>query len=443
MSSSRFLRDITAKYSSELRGGLGGDSDASSDASDLSTNTFGTISDISDAGDVTADALAQVKGGGGASERKQGGGVNIYSTLQTHLEQKDLIIRDMRVSHTQRLSALEEELRGAKHSSRVLKQQTQADMVSYDQQVRQRETDHQTLVQALRDEIKGLQAVRNVPMEMRELRDSLRDLTVTEAVYFEYCGKSEDQQSIREFACVRVYELLKHESKLREALQAEGDACRQDLIKAQQELEQLSREHGSLSRMNKSNKMELLDELRLMEAKYNRYVGICVRRVSVCRYMYVCILRVLCMSVRRRRSSIHFCSFSSFCHRFRLHRDHKELSATQMELEEVKYKGTQYDALKTKFDELESKYREVSQRSAVDSVTTKTGMCVRMYEYVCVCVCMCVSVYTCDVVMICTTNTLHYNPIALDDRSSLQHRCLDLEKKVDMLNQDKLHLRKV
>ena len=91
-------------------------------------------------------------------------------------------------------------------------------------------------------------ATPNWSRELQQLKGSLADLTVGEALYLQYSSVAAEQQTVREFVCCRVYEAVERETRSREALSIELQQLTQQLVRAESEMERVRLEKEQLSR---------------------------------------------------------------------------------------------------------------------------------------------------------------------------------------------------
>lgn len=86
------------------------------------------------------------------------------------------------------------------------------------------------------------------------LRDSLNDLTysvIPEKLYFEYKDIPQEQQSIKEYMSIRIYEMQVKNKNTVELLEKELDALREKYIKLENVHEQVCRDRDYITKAKK------------------------------------------------------------------------------------------------------------------------------------------------------------------------------------------------
>ena len=88
----------------------------------------------------------------------------------------------------------------------------------------------------------------NWSRELQQLKGSLSDLVISEALYMQYCNTSAEQQTVKEFVSCRMYEVMERETRNREALNIEMQQLTQQLVRAESEMERVRGEKEQISR---------------------------------------------------------------------------------------------------------------------------------------------------------------------------------------------------
>ena len=91
-------------------------------------------------------------------------------------------------------------------------------------------------------------ATPNWSRELQQLKGSLSELVISEPLYMQYSAIAVEQQSVKEFVCCRMYELLERETRNREALNIELQQLTQQLVKAESEMDRVRMDKEQLSR---------------------------------------------------------------------------------------------------------------------------------------------------------------------------------------------------
>jgi hypothetical protein len=135
-------------------------------------------------------------------------------------------------------------------------------------------------------------------MVFMSIQDDLRDLTVTDDMYTSMKQVPEPQQSLREFVLIRVFELMRTQTKgsisdyshvcchknvsficgvftAMEPLRAENISMRQRLVECEQQCATLQRDLGRLQKTNAEERADNERELKVQEARNKRLADEC------------------------------------------------------------------------------------------------------------------------------------------------------------------------
>jgi len=148
---------------------------------------------------------------------------------------------------------LEERVRSLEHRHALLESQHHKAQLEHAHALSVRQSELSAAASALRN--LQAQLADNNPDVLRQIeyvKDDLTDLATSEAMYLEYKAVEPHRQTIREFVCVQVYELVRAERSAKESMQKEAELIRAKFIQSEDEAERNARERDQIARLKKS-----------------------------------------------------------------------------------------------------------------------------------------------------------------------------------------------
>ena len=166
------------------------------------------------------------------------------------------------------LTELQARLRHAEHTATLTQAQAMQEKAELSAALSRRQAE----LERAQEDAKAAHALhRDWPAQLAHLKDSLADLLPSEALYLEYKGIAPAKQSIREWVGCRVYDLVRVERGHREAAMSEAATMREQLVRAESEMERLRLEKEALHRRLRARESDLTEELRVADAARKRY----------------------------------------------------------------------------------------------------------------------------------------------------------------------------
>ena len=138
----------------------------------------------------------------------------------------------------------------------------------------------------------------------------------------EYHAIPRPLQSVQQWVQCRVYELMRVERGHREAVAVECAGLREQLVRAESELERLRMEREQLLRSKRGREAELTDEVRLLDTAKRRLM--------------------------------------------------EEVTTLKLHTDALQVKGGAYDGLQSRLEQVEREHRELSQQSLLHASTVKS-----------------------------------------------------------------------
>jgi progesterone-induced-blocking factor 1 len=265
---------------------------------------------------------AQVRERRTAHREAAGDSAVAVQRLKEELDEKNKLLESLQGTHERQLRELTETVARLDHRKRVLELQLQSGIQNYEAEVRRKQAQTQAELTLLRRRVEELESEGpGVHGQLALIKDSLRDLAVSESLYLEFKRIPEERQSVKEFVCVRVFELLQQEKAARAALGAEADALRERLVVSEGEAGRLRRELDAVTKARKAAEQELLDDSKRLESVNERLSG--------------------------------------------------ELAAAQGRVQELEGKGALFDKVSARVAELESQNEELSKQVTLQAVALR------------------------------------------------------------------------
>jgi hypothetical protein len=151
--------------------------------------------------------------------------------------------------YVQEKADLQSRIRHLEHANTLAQAQTQQEREEYKQNLAHKQAEIDRARQA---EKKAMSQSNDWPHQLQLLKDSLSDLNISESMYMEYSAIAKDRQSVREFVCVRVYDMMAVERGNREAVTVECQQVREQLVRAESEMERVRMEREQMIRSKRA-----------------------------------------------------------------------------------------------------------------------------------------------------------------------------------------------
>jgi hypothetical protein len=147
---------------------------------------------------------------------------------------------------------MQDRVRSLEHKAAMLESQLQKAQLEFNHALSTKQSELTALSSSLRSAQQQLQDQNpDVLKQIEYVKDDLSDLTTSEAMYLEFKAIEPHRQTIREYVCCQVYELLRSERSLKEAMQKELELVRIKCIQAEDEGERCARERDQIARLKK------------------------------------------------------------------------------------------------------------------------------------------------------------------------------------------------
>jgi chromosome segregation ATPase len=165
----------------------------------------------------------------------------VYSSLD---ESKHSASRDR--------SELEDRIRTVEHSHALLESQYQKSLLEFNHNLATKQTELNNATNTLRATQMQLQdANPDILKQIEYVKDDLTDLFISEPMYLEYKAIDRHRQTIREYVCCSVYELVRAEKNAKESMHKELEMIRAKLIKSEDECDRNARERDQLAKLKR------------------------------------------------------------------------------------------------------------------------------------------------------------------------------------------------
>jgi len=220
-------------------------------------------------------------------------------------------------------SEFDSRIRQLESSRSSLDAQVQRQQLEFQHAITSKQHELNTVQAALRTAQQALQEAHpDISQQLDTLKDELNDLQVSEAMYLEYKSIERPRQSLREFLCCAVYELVRSEKSQRESVVREMEGIRSRLIEKEEEAERNGRERDQIAKLKRMREAELQSELTHYETLNAKL--------------------------------------------------HDELSKKTVSVNTLTTKGELYDALRARADKLEEEVHELGQKDAMQTASIRT-----------------------------------------------------------------------
>jgi chromosome segregation ATPase len=148
---------------------------------------------------------------------------------------------------------LEERIRSIEHKHALLESQYQKAQLEFNHALSVKQNELNGISNALRNAQTQLNDQNpDVLKQIEYVKDDLSDIQISEALYLEYKGIEPNRQTIREYVCCNVYELIRAERAAKEAMQKELELVRIKSIHSEDEADRNARERDQLARLKKT-----------------------------------------------------------------------------------------------------------------------------------------------------------------------------------------------
>lgn len=151
-------------------------------------------------------------------------------------------------------SEFEDRIRQLEHKHSLLESQYQKSALEYNHNLTQKQHELTQVTQTLRQTQAQLHDSNpDVLKQIEYVKDDLSDLFISEAMYLEYKSIDRHRQTIREYVCCSVYELLRTERSAKEAMGVELEMIRAKLIKSEDECDRNAREREQIAKLKRTS----------------------------------------------------------------------------------------------------------------------------------------------------------------------------------------------
>jgi hypothetical protein len=160
---------------------------------------------------------------------------------------------DKRAASRERME-LEERVRAAEHKHALLESQYQKAQLEFNHVLAVKQQELSSTVSELRkSQAALLDHNPDVLKQIEHVKDDLTDLTLSEPLYLEYKGIEPNRQTIRQYVCCQVYELVRAERAAREAMLKELELVRAKSITTEDQADRNARERDQIARLKKTS----------------------------------------------------------------------------------------------------------------------------------------------------------------------------------------------
>ena len=246
-----------------------------------------------------------------------------HRTQTTELDRITKQLDELKHTASRERSDLEEKYRQADHARSLVESQLHKIQLEFNHTLSVKQSELASLTHTLRTTQAQLSdANPDVLKQIEYVKDDLSDLFISEAMYLEYKNIDRHRQTIREYVCCSVYELVRAEKSAKEAMGRELEMIRERLIKSEDEADRNGRERDQLAKLKRSRETELLAELQHYETLNAKL--------------------------------------------------HEDVTKKTMAVNELTTKGELYDALRLKAERLEEDYHSLQQKDLLNTLSVRT-----------------------------------------------------------------------
>ncbi len=168
------------------------------------------------------------------------------ASLEAQLRDKIRELNEVQSDAKNRTAHLEVQLMDLESSKRAMLQKHKQELLAQAAEFRRAQSADSAALDEAKAQLGALQSTHPDALRQAEIvKESLRDLAITEPLYLEYKSKSPAAQTIREHVCVAVYELLSASRAQYEASVRDAQSTREEVVSlrdaaghAQRQLEQ-------------------------------------------------------------------------------------------------------------------------------------------------------------------------------------------------------------
>lgn len=230
---------------------------------------------------------------------------------------------ELKRSSSRDRSDLEDHLRTSEQNRSVIESQYQKSMLEFNHTLSTKQSELSSITNTLRQAQAQLaDSNPDILKQIEYVKDDLSDLFISEAMYLEYSAIERHRQTIREYVCCTVYELLRAEKNAKDAMGKEVEMIREKLIKVEDECDRNARERDQIAKLKRARETELQSELMHYETLNSKL--------------------------------------------------HDELSHKNILISSLESKGEMFDALRVKCESLESDYQQLQQKDLLQTITCKS-----------------------------------------------------------------------